>query len=55
MFLYIKKDIKLKNTYKHSIYQQNSTRKIRKFTTKLQQTKEPNVTTYAKKYELIEE
>ncbi len=54
-YIIYKKDIKLKNTYRYSIYQQNSKRKIKKFTTKLRQTKEPNVTTYTRKYGLIEE
>lgn len=55
LFLCQRKTRNRENPHKYSIYQQNNKRKIRKFTTKLQQTKEPYVTTYAKKYTVMEE
>ena len=52
-FLSEKQRINCEKPYKYSIYQQNSKRKIRKFTTKLQQMKEPDVTTYKEKYRVL--
>lgn len=53
IFLTQKQRINCEKPYKYSIYQQNSKRKIRKFTTKLQQMKEPDVTTYKEKYRVL--
>ena len=53
LFYFKKQRINCEKPYKYSIYQQNSKRKIRKFTTKLQQMKEPDVTTYKEKYRVL--
>ncbi len=45
----------MKKPHKYSVYRQNSRIKIKKITTKLQQTKEPDITTYTKKYRVMEE
>lgn len=48
--LFLKIDIKLRKTHKHSIYQHNSKMKTSEFATILQRMKELYVTTFKDKY-----
>ena len=53
LFCTEKQILNSKNQHKYSIYQQKTKKKIRKITTKLQQIKEPDVTTYKEKYRVL--